>query len=54
MERRFGFVLILLSVFLMAFSSAAMAQGNCLAFRAIAVGQALSPYQGLNQPLLDI
>ncbi len=54
MERRIGFVLILLSVFLMALCSAAMAQSNCQAFRAIGVGQAPSPYQGLNQPLLDI
>ncbi len=54
MQRRIGFVLILLSVFLMALCSSAMAQGNCQAFRAIGVGQALSPYQGLNTPLPDI
>ncbi len=54
MERRPSFVLILLCVLLTVFASAAMAQGGCQTFRAIAEGQALSPNQGLNSPLLDI
>ncbi|HYK88029.1 MAG TPA: hypothetical protein VE398_04635 [Acidobacteriota bacterium] len=48
------FVFLLAAALLMLNAPAAIAQNNCQAFRAIAVGQAPSPYQDLNQPLLDI
>ncbi len=54
MRDHWALFLLLAAALLVAQAPAAAAQDNCQTLRAITQAQALSPYQGLNAPLLDI